>query len=130
MWRHGGVVSCEKNSSLKEKDPFASFRTCSRHWKKYKTIIEDLNYERDIVNLYFMWLYITSTNRQGWDRDGSMAHHGIKKSRPDWILHIMTKTIKTLVYYTFVVIHQFLKNKKVTWVTNRNEWWNCVHVYY
>ena len=33
--------------------------------EKYKTIIEDLNYERDIVNLYFMWLYITSTNRQG-----------------------------------------------------------------
>ena len=98
--------------------------------EKYKTIIEDLNYERDIVNLYFMWLYITSTNRQGWDRDGSMAHHGIKKSRPDWILHIMTKTIKRLVYYTFVVIHKFLKNKKVTWVTNRNEWWNCVHVYY
>ena len=33
--------------------------------EKYKKIIEDLNYERDIVNLYFMWLYITSTNRQG-----------------------------------------------------------------
>ena len=30
---HGGVVSWEKNSSLKEKDPFASFGTCSRHSK-------------------------------------------------------------------------------------------------
>ena len=33
---HGGVVSCEKNSPLGEKDPSASFRTCSRHSKIQK----------------------------------------------------------------------------------------------
>ena len=29
--RHGGILLCEKNSSLEKKDPFASFGACSRH---------------------------------------------------------------------------------------------------
>ena len=34
--------------------------------EKYKAMIEDLKYyARDIVNLYFMRLYIIFTNRQG-----------------------------------------------------------------
>ena len=35
--------------------------------EKYKAMIEDLKYyARDIMNLYFIRLYIILTNRQGW----------------------------------------------------------------
>ena len=64
--RHGGILCLKNIRRLKRKIRLQASEH-AQDIEKYKAMIEDLKYyARDIMNLYFIRLYIILTNRQGW----------------------------------------------------------------